>query len=207
MVNFCSKCGTQLPEGIKFCPKCGTPQSQIPQQQPQQTPQPTQPQQQTMPPPPPPQQPPQQSYQQPQQTYQQPQQNYQQQTYGQTQPYMPKQKKSHTKLIIGLIAIIAVIIIVILLVFFVFGGSDDRFVGKWEQESVWGSSIVWEFESDGDFKLSGTKIGTWEEKKGELCIDYTGSYTDICYEYKFSNNEKTLELSSGGSTMVTLNKK
>ena len=25
MAKFCSKCGTQLEEGIKFCPKCGQP--------------------------------------------------------------------------------------------------------------------------------------------------------------------------------------
>ena len=57
---YCTKCGTQVAEGVKFCTSCGTPVGVVQQ--------------------PPPQEP------QPQQTYQQPQQQpYQQQPYG--QPY------------------------------------------------------------------------------------------------------------------------
>lgn len=54
---YCTKCGTQVAEGVKFCTSCGTPMGVAQQPQPQ-----------------------------PQQTYQQPQQQpYQQQPYG--QPY------------------------------------------------------------------------------------------------------------------------
>lgn len=204
MAKFCMKCGTPIPEGVNFCPNCGLSISQK-QTPPVQQPPPTyqQPQQQT----PPPQQPPP-TYQQsppPQQTYQQQTPPPQQPYYGQTQPYAPTPKKSHIKLIIGIVAIVIAIVVILLVVFFVLGGSDDRFVGKWEQESVVGS-IEWEFESDGDFKLSGTKAGTWEKDGDQLCIKYTDS-AKMCYDVKFKNNDKTLELSIAGITLITLNKK
>ena len=69
---YCTKCGTQVAEGVKFCTSCGTPMGAA---QPQAAPQ--QPQQQAAQPQP------QQTYQQPQQQYQQPQQQYQ-------QPYQPQ---------------------------------------------------------------------------------------------------------------------
>ena len=62
---YCTKCGTQVAEGVKFCTSCGAPIGVAQQPQPQQPPQ-------------------QQTYQQPQQqSYGQP---YQQPPYGQPYP-------------------------------------------------------------------------------------------------------------------------
>ena len=50
---FCSKCGAQVPDGMKFCPACGAPQQPLQQQAPQQgyiTPQQQAPQQGYIPP-------------------------------------------------------------------------------------------------------------------------------------------------------------
>ena len=73
---LCSKCGTQVQDGVQFCPSCGQAVNAA-QPQPQQ-----------------PQYPPQQQYQQPpQQQYQQPQQQPQyppQQQYGQPQQQQPQ---------------------------------------------------------------------------------------------------------------------
>ena len=57
-MTYCTKCGTQVAEGVKFCTSCGNPMGTAQPQPQQQAAQPQQPQQQAAP-------------QQPQQTYQQ----------------------------------------------------------------------------------------------------------------------------------------
>lgn len=77
---YCTKCGTQVAEGVKFCTSCGTPMGAA---QPQAAPQ--QPQQQAAQP-------------QPQQTYQQPQQQQYQQPYQPQLPYgQPYQQPVYTE--------------------------------------------------------------------------------------------------------------
>jgi len=176
-------CGTPLQEGVIFCPKCGANVGQATFQQPIA----------------------------PQQPY-----------YGQTQPYAPMPKKSNKKLIIAIAAIVAIIIVIGLAVFFLVSSWEnednlvgkDKFVGTWEIESVttesdlngintqsgFGEKIT--FKSDGTLEMTfmGTNMsGSWEIKNGKICIKQTGSSNETCTEYKFSNGDKTLTITSSGT--------
>lgn len=102
MANFCSKCGSQLPERGKFCPHCGQPAAAAPMPQSDSVPaQPDQPQNQNW------QQPQSQSWQQTQkQGWQQPQNQGWQQTDASVSA--APGKKSKAGLIVGLVSLFLV---------------------------------------------------------------------------------------------------
>lgn len=113
---YCTKCGTQVTEGVKFCTSCGTPMgvAQQPQPQPQAAPQQPQPQ-------------PQQTYtQQPQQQqYQQP---YQQPPYGQPYPqpaYTEEPISTGSYMLMFLLLMIPIVNLLCLIVW-ACGGSNKK---------------------------------------------------------------------------------
>ena len=129
---FCTKCGTENPDGNGFCGKCGSPLTQSvaePQAQPVQPTQPTQPDQNAAQP----------VYQQPQ--YQQPyaQQPQYQQPYGQPvygAPYyqqgMPKKFKT-VPIVIGVCAAVVVVFLVVLFAVILpnAGGTEGKLKHRW----------------------------------------------------------------------------
>jgi TM2 domain-containing membrane protein YozV len=200
MHNFCSSCGAKIKGDYKFCLNCGAqiktktgPSSFEDQvaQPPKQKPPAKTPRPAPVPPP-------------------------QQQT-GQTQAYAPTQpKKSNTKLIAGIIAIVVVVVIIVIILFLlsgdvlenIMGGSDSRFVGEWEQRSEY-ITISWTFNSDGSFEIMGIE-GTWRVSGDKICMeaDYWGEYAgEMCYGFKFSNNDNTLTLQDNGIEYAVLIKK
>ncbi len=111
---YCTKCGTQVADGVKFCTSCGTPMgaAQQPQPQPQAAPQQPQPQ-------------PQQTY-----TQQQAQQAYAQQPYTQPQPqYAPvyTEEPISTGAYIGIFFLLMLPVInLILLIVWACGGCNKK---------------------------------------------------------------------------------
>ena len=111
---YCTKCGTQVADGVKFCTSCGTPMgaAQQPQPQPQTAPQQPQPQ-------------PQQTY-----TQQQAQQAYAQQPYTQPQPqYAPvyTEEPISTGAYIGIFFLLMLPVInIILLIVWACGGCNKK---------------------------------------------------------------------------------
>ena len=122
-------------------------------------------------------------------TYQ-PQQPY----YSQTQPMLGGM---NTKLILGIVLAVVAIVIILLVVFLVLGGVDSRFVGEWEDQ--YGTKL--EFCSDSTFNIGGTEVGTWEVKNDQVCFKaktgIEGTGWDDCWDFKFSDNGKTLKLTKG----------
>jgi hypothetical protein len=140
---------------------------------------------------------------------------------GQTSP-MPQQysslqpNKINYKIIIAIIAIIAIIVVIVVVLFMFVGGADSRFVGQWEQDYGYGSTVIWEFKSDGSLKLGSEELmmemGDWSVNGNQLCIDASSIYSGLvagssCVNFEFSNNGNTLTLSQSGTDAVVLTKK
>ena len=104
---YCTKCGTQVAEGVKFCTSCGAPIGVAQQPQPQQPPQ-------------------QQTYQQPQQqSYGQP---YQQPPYGQPYPqpaYTEEPISTGSYMLMFLLLMIPIVNLLCLIVW-ACGGSNKK---------------------------------------------------------------------------------
>ena len=113
---YCTKCGTQVAEGVKFCTSCGTPVGVAQQPQPQQQAAPQQPQPQ-----------PQQTYtQQPQQQqYQQP---YQQLPYGQPyqQPVYTEEPISTGSYMLMFLLLMIPVVNLLCLIVWACGGSNKK---------------------------------------------------------------------------------
>ena len=115
-------------------------------------------------------------------------------------------KKSHKKLIIG---IVAIIIVVILFVFFIFAGDEGKFIGTWKhtytttyedgnvtgQTKDDGSKIT--FKENGTFTMENpTNSGTWKLKDEKICFESESlAFFPLskCWDYKFTINDKNLE--------------
>jgi hypothetical protein len=79
----------------------------------------------------------------------------------------------------------------------------NKFVGTWTA----GSPIVsysFTFFSDGTGSMSGLSM-TWEIKDGKLVMTSAEQSITLAYSYAFSNNDRTLTLTSPSET-VTLTK-
>ena len=85
------------------------------------------------------------------------------------------------------------------------GGND--FVGTWTDD-VYGSQVTYIFNEDGSFEYGSpgyiSEAGTWSVVNNKLCLDYSESYggTDTCYGYSLNDNK--LDLTYGGSIVMTL---
>jgi len=134
---------------------------------------------------------------------------------GYNQPM--QSKSSNNKLIFAIIAIIVIVVVaaVVLLISGGLGGTDSRFVGTWEQDAGY-MSIDWVFKSDGKLTIMNMEIAEWSVNGDKLCIKAddawvqsmpSGSDTETCYNYAFSDSGNTLTLSASGVSTTTLTKK
>lgn len=125
----------------------------------------------------------------------------------------PPSKKPNKKMILGisLIAIVAVVIVAIIVILFSgtspFTSVDTRFVGEWEQNTIYGP-VPWIFNPDGTLITEVTSdymtnTGIWTVSANQLCI-YNST---VCYFFEFSNNGEILTLKREGDADVQLTKK
>jgi len=195
MVSYCSSCGAEVKEGYKFCLNCGADLqlgSSSFEEQAAQTPTVNAPIQSQQPIP--------------------------QQTYGQTQGYVPIQrKKSNIKLIAAIIAIIVVVVVVLVLVFVLFGknaSNPSDFVGTWTLDSMEMNGqttpipgvVTWKINSDGTYEATysgSTQPGTWEIKNGKFRDTSSSSnspFGNYSWSYQFSDGGNTLTMSCSVSS-------
>jgi len=80
--------------------------------------------------------------------------------------------------------------------------EKSKFVGTWQNTTLDLTTTINLF-SDGTCSYIGLP-GTWDVKDGKLVMDFTDSGVDWTYNYVFSNNDRTLSLTStaGGLTQV-----
>ena len=85
--------------------------------------------------------------------------------------------------------------------------EENRFVGTWKKESDQYSQTILTFYSDGTYSIGSTTMGDYNIKDGKLELQIIDSSMSQIYEYSFSNNDKTLTLSSvGGGLTEVFNK-
>lgn len=122
-------------------------------------------------------------------------------------------KTPNKKMILGisLLAIVAVVIVAVVVVLLSgtspFTSVDSRFVGEWEQNSIYGP-LPWIFNADGTLITEvtfgvPTNTGTWSVNANQVCVHNN----TLCYFFEFSSNGEIVTLQREGETDVTLTKK
>ncbi len=181
-MSYCSNCGSELKERVQFCPNCGTKIEEQPLVFSEHEACPA---------------------------------SIYYDHYSQSQHYPPirKSKKSNTKLIALLIIIILVVAVAIISALFLFNISQDdksKFIGTWKivennrcPEMI-GSTLT--FHEGGTLSSPEAPYAArWKFNDGKLYIKDASSEWMI-NTYRFTNNDKRLEMSDDTGYVVVYEK-
>jgi len=193
MVKYCTKCGNEIPDGTDFCIKCGSgiidnPAASVETQSSINS-----------------------------QKSDIPHQPYQSQTFSPS-PAITK-RKSNKKIIVIAVVIVVIIfsIIGVLLLLGVFQDEkskfiESKFIGEWTitDPTSGNAQGIFTFYDDGTFETSSGSTGNFKIDNGNICFipeeDNVASNTSLCYDCKFSNDDKEITLKQNGTVIIILKK-
>lgn len=81
--------------------------------------------------------------------------------------------------------------------------EKNMFVGTWKNTTKNITRTIILFSNDSCSLSILNETGTWDIEDGKLVLKFPDSYLTYIFNYEFSNNERTLSLSSALGTSMT----